>query len=64
MKTTLPVSNQERLRSLMRKHRLSAGEVGVLTLRKDQTVRGWMCGAVRMPDHALALLALKLAGRE
>lgn len=60
----LKPSNIERLRCLMREHDLTAKQVGAMTMRQHQTVRSWMCGAGRIPDHAIELLSLKLSDRK
>ena len=55
----------KRLLHLMKKHRLSAGDVGEMLGRTAQTVRVWRCawGERAIPEHTLLALETKIAQR-
>lgn len=55
-------TNTEKLRALMRQHRLSAADVGRLLGRAPHTVRVWRVRNTTrpIPDNTLELLTLKL----
>ena len=52
----------QRLKTIMRKHRLKPEQVGKLLNRSTMTVRIWCCetdSSKTIPDHSLQLLELK-----
>lgn len=52
-----------RVRELAAEHNLHLAELGALLGRTRRTARAWMSGARVIPDHALALLEIRLAQR-
>lgn len=60
-----PSGNTEKLKTLMRTHRLKSPDVAALVGRTAHTVRVWRCcNDTNIPDHLLELLRFKLAQRE
>jgi DNA-binding transcriptional regulator YiaG len=53
----------ERLREIMRKHRMKARDVGAILGRASQTVRAWACKYKErsIPENELRLLELEVA---
>lgn len=58
--------NTKKLHALMKRHKMTAGEVAAMLGRKPNTVRVWRVKetARPIPDDTLQLLALKLAERK
>lgn len=60
-----PSCNTQKLKDLMRTHKLKAPQVAALLGRSAHTVREWRCcNANNIPDQLLELLQLKLGSRE
>lgn len=60
-----PSCNTEKLKDLMRMHRLKSPDVAALLGRSAHTVRVWRCcNDNNIPDNLLELLQFKLARRE
>lgn len=60
-----PSCNTEKLKDLMRTHRLKSPDVAALLGRSAHTVRVWRCcNNNNIPDNLLELLELKISLRK